>query len=126
VIDNLKKEISNLEQLLTLKKEELAKLIEDEKFKNKNQLIALAEMRDQFAGITDLLLVNNTPEDIENVRKQFEDNFMCGYRVHFYKIKDIKKAYRFLNENMDNSSYSQSTLYEWMDKNEKYLINKEY
>lgn len=124
MIDALKKEIYNLELLIQSKKAELAKLIEDEKFKNKDQLIAIAEMRDQFSGITDLVLVKNTPEDIEKVRKKFEDG-MCGYKVYFYKIRGIRKAYSYLNENMDGSIYSQQYLYEWMKKNEKHLINKD-
>lgn len=121
MIENLKKEIASLEQLLNLKKEELAKLIDDEKFKNKDQLIVVIEMCDQFSGITEVFLINNK-EDIKKTIDSYKGS-MYGYEIHIYKNKNLKDSYKYLMENLNNSDYCQDNIYRWMEKNEKQLID---
>ncbi len=122
VIEKLKKEILNLETILNTKKEELAQLIEDEKFKNKDQLIVIIEMRDQFSGITEIFLIDNNSESIKNTIDSYKLS-MYGHEIYIYKLTEVKENYNHLIENLGNDEYSQEILYNWMDENKERVID---
>lgn len=127
MIEQLKKEIRDLERTIESKKDELKQLMEAALFENP-KLLALVEVRDQFCGITDVVLIDDTEQAIQEIEDEYTKNFMYSYRVYIYRITDkeqLKEDYSELKNMKDLGHYGEESLYQWMDENKDKLINKD-
>lgn len=127
MIEQLKEEIRDLERTIEIKKDELKKMMEAALFE-KPKLLVLVEMRDQFCGITDILLIDDTELAIKEVEEEHNKNFMYCNRVFIYRLTDkeqLKEDYTELKNMKNLGHYGESSLYQWMEENEKNLVNPE-
>lgn len=123
MIDTLKKEIAELEKVLLEKKDQLNELIDDGRFANKNQLIVIVELHDQFYNISDITLIENTPEGIELFENSYK-NSLYHYEYKFYKVSDLRKEYKYLQEMHSLNDLGEDPIIEWMNENEDNRVNK--
>jgi hypothetical protein len=127
MIEQFKEEIRDLERTIEIKKDELKKMMEAALFE-KPKLLVLVEMRDQFCGITDILLIDDTEQAIQEIENEYTKNFMYSYRVYIYRVKDknqLKEDYTELKNMKDLGHYGEESLYQWMDENKDKLINED-
>lgn len=127
MIEQLKEEIRDLERTIEIKKDELKKMMEAALFE-KPKLLALVEIRDQFCGITDILLIDDTEKAIQEIENEYTKNFMYSYRVYIYRVKDknqLKEDYTELKNMKDLGHYGEESLYQWMDENKDKLVNED-
>lgn len=127
MIEQLKEEIRDLERTIEIKKDELKKMMEAALFE-KPKLLALVEVRDQFSGITDVVLIDDTEKAIQEIEDEYTKNFMYSYRVYIYRLTDkkqLKEDYTELKNMKDLGHYGEDSLYQWMEENENNLINQE-
>lgn len=118
MIESLKKEIFDLERVLETKKAELSNLMDCERFKNKNQLIAIVEMHDQFYGIHSVELVENDIDNISAMKARYS-NLMYCFEVRFFKAKDLKEDFDYLQEMIGLSNVGEDAIIDWMQENEE-------
>lgn len=127
MIEQLKEEIRNLERTIETKKDELKKLMEVALFASP-KLLTIVEMRDQFCGITDVILIDDTELAIQEVQKEYNKNFMYYNKVFIYRLADkaqLEEDFTELKKMKDLGHYGEETLYQWMDENKDNLINKD-
>lgn len=123
MIEALKKEIEDLEKLLMEKRDQLSELLEDAKFANKNKLIVIVELHDQFYNISDIALIENTPEGIQLVKDAYT-NTLYHYEFKLYKVKDLRKEYEFLQAMFSLDSLGTDAIQEWMNKHDDEVVNQ--
>lgn len=121
MIKSLQKQIFDLEKELERKKAELSKLINDEKFKNKNQLIAVIEMHDQFYGIHSIELVENNIENIIEIQERYK-KLMYYFEVKLFKPKNLQEDYEYLESMMKLNSVGEEAIQDWMEENEEIIL----
>jgi len=122
MIDELKQEIEVLEKQLLEKKAELNDLVNDEIFSNKNQLIAIVELHDQFYNISDITLIENTPEGIQLITKAYT-NALYHYEFKLYKVKDLRKEFEYLQTMFSLKDCGVDAIQEWMNEHDDEVVN---
>jgi hypothetical protein len=124
MIEQLKDEIRDMERTLEHKKNQLKKMMEDALFE-KSKVIAIAEMQDQFSGITDIELIDDNETAIKAFQDKYLDNLMYGYQVHVFRVSDVeqlKEDFKYLTSMLAGGHYGQDSLFEWMEDNNDKLI----
>lgn len=126
MIEQLKNEIRDLERTLEHKKNQLKKMIEDAFFE-KSKVIAIVEMQDQFSGVTNIDLVDDTETAIKEYKESYQ-GIMIYYEVSFFRIPDVemlKEDFKHLNTLLANGYYGQDSMYEWIEEHQEQLIKLE-
>lgn len=126
MIEQLKNEIRDLEKTLEHKKNQLKKMIEDAFFE-KSKVIAIVEMQDQFSGVTNIDLVDDTETAIKKYKESYQ-GIMIYYEVSFFRIPDVemlKEDFKHLNTLLANGYYGQDSMYEWIEEHQEQLIKLE-
>lgn len=126
MIEQLKNEIRDLEKTLEHKKNQLKKMIEDAFFE-KSKVIAIVEMQDQFSGVTNIDLVDDTETAIKEYKESYQ-GIMIYYEVSFFRIPDVemlKEDFKHLNTLLANGYYGQDSMYEWIEEHQEQLIKLE-
>lgn len=127
MIEQLKEEIRDLEKSIETKKYEFKKLMAAALFENPKLLI-LVEMNDQFSGITDIVLIDDTEIAMQEIEDEYTKNSMYSYRVYIYRLTDkeqLKEDYTELKNMKDLGHYGEESLYQWMDENKDNLVNED-
>lgn len=123
MINELKEEIKNLEDKLFNKRKELELLIENQSLTiQQNKLIVVAELRDQFAVVTEAFLIDNDKKSIKETLDEY-NNRAYSFEVRIFKSNDFDEQVKYLKEKLALESYGQDDLYEWIEDNECNLID---
>ncbi len=124
MIEQLKNEIFELENLLKEKQNKLSALIFEEQFKT-DKLLAIIELNDQFSCISEVLLIDNNQLSIKKLEESYKNKIIC-YNIYIYKILDVdklKEYYKDLIHSTNAGSFGEDSIYQWMSENEQHLIN---
>lgn len=117
MIENLDKDIEDLEKMLLEKKAQRAQLLEElsheEGSAKKNHLIVIVELHDQFYSISDISLIENTPDDIKRV-KDTCTNEMYHYELRLYEVNDSRKEFEYLQSMLSLNTIGLDAIEEWM------------
>lgn len=123
MINELKEEIKNLEDKIFNKRKELELLIEKQSLTiQQNKLIVVAELRDQFAVVTEAFLIDNDKKSIKETLDEY-NNRAYAFEVKIFKSNDFEEQVKYLKEKLALESYVQDDLYEWIEDNECNLID---
>lgn len=124
MIEQLKKEIFDLEVKLEDKKNLLKNLIEESIF-DKPKLLVIVEIEDQFSGIDNVLLIDDNENEIKKIKEEYNKRFIYCYNINIYRIteKDVlKEVFKDLKHNLELINFGDDSTYEWMQENQDKLI----
>jgi hypothetical protein len=124
MIEQLKAEIESIERILANKKADLAKMIAGDSLSSNNKLIVLVEMKDQFSGITEVLLIDDNEMAIKEIKDNYNNQVLYCFEAKIFRSEKVKEDLEYLKLMLSYGS-GQDELYEWMEENKSSEVVQE-